>query len=294
MIFERIVSKANDIVIVAEIAEDDGRFRIVYTNEAFTRIFGYTAEEALGQSPRMLQGPDTCEQAVREISAAVHAGQNARRRLLNYTKAGERVWVEVNIVPLPNQDGKAAHFAAIERDVSADVAREGALSDLALKDPLTLVGNRRYFQQALDRELARARQSGDPLALAMLDLDRFKSVNDVWGHDAGDRVLTTFAQILQRHLRGCDHVARIGGEEFAVLLPGASPENAVSIVERLCAGVRAKPMDVTDREAIQVTCSGGVAAFVADHDNPSSLLKRADQALYMAKNAGRDRVVELR
>ena len=171
----------------------------------------------------MLQGPDTCPATVQEISAAVHAGHNARRRLLNYTKGGERVWVEVNIVPLPNPDGKSAHFAAIERDVTADVEREGALSDLALKDPLTLVGNRRYFQQALDRELAQARRSGDPLALAMFDLDRFKSVNDVWGHDAGDRVLTTFAGVLQRHLRGCDHVARIGGEEFAVLLPGALP-----------------------------------------------------------------------
>ena len=242
----------------------------------------------------MLQGPDTCPATVQEISAAVHAGHNARRRLLNYTKGGERVWVEVNIVPLPNHDGKSAHFAAIERDVTADVEREGALSDLALKDPLTLVGNRRYFQQALDRELAQARRSGDPLALAMLDLDRFKSVNDVWGHDAGDRVLTTFAQVLQRHLRGCDHVARIGGEEFAVLLPGASsPERAL------------------DRGAALRRRAGEAYGRQRARDHPRDLQRGPDllrrrprqrldpaqtrrQALYMAKNAGRDRVVELR
>ncbi len=294
MIFERIVHKANDIVIVAEIAQEDGRFRIVYTNEAFTRVFGYTAEEALGQSPRMLQGPDTCAATVQEISQAIHSGANARRRLLNYSKSGERVWVEVNIVPLPNQEGESAHFAAIERDVTADVEREGALSDLALKDPLTLVGNRRYFQQALDRELTQARLSGDPLAFAILDLDRFKSVNDNFGHDAGDRVLTTFAAVLQRHLRGCDHVARIGGEEFAVLLPGAAPENALMIVERLCAGIRAKPIKVNDSQTIPVTCSAGLTSFTPERDDSATLLKRADQALYMAKNGGRDRVVELR
>ncbi len=123
MIFERIVSKANDVIIVAESAADDGRFRIVYTNEAFSRVFGYSFQEAVGQSPRMLQGPDTCAATVQEISGAIHGGATIRRRLLNYTKSGDRVWVDVNIVPLPNQEGGVAHFAAIERVVTMSSAK---------------------------------------------------------------------------------------------------------------------------------------------------------------------------
>lgn len=99
MIFERIVSNANDVIIVAESAADDGSFRIIYTNEAFTRVFGYSSQEAHSQSPRMLQGPDTCSATVQEISGAIHGGATIRRRLLNYTKTEDRVWVDVNIVP---------------------------------------------------------------------------------------------------------------------------------------------------------------------------------------------------
>ncbi len=104
---------------------------------------------------------------------------------------------------------------------------------MALKDSLTRVGNRRYFDVVIDRELAQARDSGEPLALAVLDLDRFKSVNDTWGHEAGDRVLEFFAEVLKRHLRGFDHVARIGGEEFAIVLSGAAQSNAMLAVERV-------------------------------------------------------------
>ena len=278
MIFEHIVSKANDIVLVAEIPETGRNFKIIYTNEAFTRVFGYTAEEAHGQSPRILQGPDTDAATVEEISAAVHAGVSVRRRLLNYSKSGQRVWVEVNIVPLPNAEGRTTHFAAIERDVTADVEREVALEELSMRDPLTQVGNRRAFEAALAR-------------VALFDLDHFKSVNDAHGHQGGDLVLVAFANILTQSVRRVDSIARIGGEEFAVLLPGANATSARTIVERICARLRGRPLDVGEGQTRVITTSAGVTALLGPDEPRDQVVARADRALYAAKAAGRDRVI---
>jgi len=293
VIFEHIVSKANDIVLVAEIPETGRNFKIIYTNEALTRVFGYTAEEAQGQSPRILQGPDTDAATVAEISAAVHQGISVRRRLLNYSKSGERVWVEVNIVPLPNAEGRTTHFAAIERDVTADVEREVALEELSLRDPLTRVGNRRAFEATLAREIAAAKAAGGDLAVALFDLDHFKSVNDVHGHQGGDLVLVAFAAILLEGARRVDSVARIGGEEFAVVLPGADVASAKSLVERMCARLRARPLEVGDGKTRVVTTSAGVTGLQMGDETRDQLMARADRALYDAKAAGRDRVVAI-
>ena len=292
MIFEQIVSHANDIVMVAEISAADGAFRIAYANQAFEKTFGYAAEEVIGQSPRMLQGPLTDAKTVADISAAVHGGVSVRRRLLNYAKCGRPVWVEANIVPLPNQEGVVTHFAAIERDVTTDVEREHALEDLALTDPLTRAGNRRYFDLTMEREMSRARRMGQPLAVGLFDLDHFKSVNDTWGHPAGDLVLVGFAALVRRHLRNYDHIARIGGEEFVVVLPGAQARNAFEIIERICARLRSLPLAISAQQTLNVTCSAGVAVMGGPDDDAAALLARADSALYRAKREGRDQVCE--
>lgn len=288
MIFEEIVSHANDIVIVAETGAERGGFRIAYVNRAFETTFGYEASEVIGCSPRMLQGEGTDPATVQEISVAVHNGVCVRRRLLNYAKSGRPVWVEVNIVPLPNKDGEITHFAAIERDVTADVEREHALEDMALTDPLTRAGNRRYFDQTLERELRQALSSGKPLTLGVLDLDHFKNVNDKHGHPAGDLVLVGFAAVVRRMLRNYDHIARIGGEEFAVVLPGASTTQALEVMERVCARLRTHPIAIASDKSLAITCSAGVAELQGDGDDVAGLLARADEALYRAKREGRD------
>ena len=288
MIFEEIVSHANDIVIVAETRDEGGGFRIAYVNRAFETTFGYSAHEVIGNSPRMLQGEGTDAATVQEISSAVHNGVSVRRRLLNYAKSGRPIWVEVNIVPLPNKDGEITHFAAIERDVTSDVEREHALEDMALTDPLTRAGNRRYFDQTLERELHQAQSSGQPLSLGVLDLDHFKSVNDKHGHPAGDLVLVGFAAVVRRMLRNYDHIARIGGEEFAVVLPRASTAQALEVMERICARLRAQPIAIGADKSLSITCSAGVAEVHSGSDDVAGLLARADEALYRAKREGRD------
>jgi diguanylate cyclase (GGDEF)-like protein/PAS domain S-box-containing protein len=294
LVFERIVNEANDAVIVAEIDPAAGPgFRIAYVNAAFTRVFGYTVEQALGQSPRILQGPDTCADTVREISAVVHGGASIRRRILNYTRAGQPLWVDVNIVPLPSPDGDVRRFAAIERDVSSEVQREAQLEKLAYGDPLTKLANRRFFDQMLGRELSRAHRFGLPLSLAILDVDHFKMVNDTWGHPIGDRILVAVARSILQSVRSYDCIARIGGEEFAVLLPGADLANGKRVIERLCADIHASAHVMVGAETVAVTCSAGLTALKDQLEAGDELMRRADNALYAAKNAGRNRIAVL-
>jgi diguanylate cyclase (GGDEF)-like protein/PAS domain S-box-containing protein len=292
--FERIVNQANDAIIVAEFDPRGGRgFKITYANEAFTRIFGYSKDDAIGQSPRMLQGPDTSPDTIKEISRTVHRGEAIRRRVLNYCRDGQRVWMDVNIVPLPSPDGQIRRFAAIERDITLEVGHEHHLEELAFGDPLTKLGNRRYFDQTLVREMSRARRSGQPLSLAILDIDRFKAVNDAWGHPIGDRVLVAVAHAILQTVRTYDHVARIGGEEFVVLLPGAYLIDAEQITERICAAIRDEAYVVTDGRTVSVTCSVGLTSMLHPTEKPADLTLRADRALYLAKRDGRNRIVTL-
>lgn len=151
------------------------------------------------------------------------------------------------------------------------------LENRALTDALTGLCNRRAWNDELVRELARARRSGDPLCLAMLDIDEFKGFNDEHGHQAGDDALAQTAQAWREQLRTSDLVARYGGEEFAVALPGIRIDAAFCVVERLRIAVPPG-----------VTCSAGVACWNTD-ETPSELIGRADKALYEAKRAGRDR-----
>ncbi|MDP9433790.1 MAG: GGDEF domain-containing protein [Actinomycetota bacterium] len=156
---------------------------------------------------------------------------------------------------------------------------------LAATDGLTKIANRRTFEQTLERELARAARSGEPLSLVLLDVDHFKRLNDTLGHQAGDDVLRNVAAALSCECRDFDTAARYGGEEFAVVLPGCSPQEAVPIAERLRRAVSAAPAPTP------VTASAGIACFPVHGGDVEALVRSADAALYAAKAAGRDRTM---
>lgn len=160
----------------------------------------------------------------------------------------------------------------------------------AITDGLTGLRSRRFFDQALLNETIRAVRSGNPMSLLLLDIDHFKKVNDTFGHDGGDRVLVEVAHRLSRFVRPGDIVSRYGGEEFAILLPGADITQAQEIAERVRQGVAAAPIAVTKSSLYHVTVSIGVAPMPARDADPTSLIIFADRALYAAKNAGRNRV----
>jgi diguanylate cyclase (GGDEF)-like protein len=162
------------------------------------------------------------------------------------------------------------------------------LEHLAATDELTGVGNRRQFIERIGTEIARAKRSGDPLSLLSLDLDHFKTINDKYGHPAGDSVLCAFVQKCLEAIRPYDVVARVGGEEFMVLLPGATLEAARVIGERLRSAIEGDAFDVGIPPTIKVTISIGVSEFGRDGDTLDSFLGVADQRLYRAKHEGRN------
>jgi len=164
--------------------------------------------------------------------------------------------------------------------------------EAGLRDTVTAVGNRRFFDACFASEVARAQRGGDSFCLALADIDRFKHVNDRFGHLVGDRLLRLFANILAQNVRGQDKVARFGGEEFALMFPGARLEEAVVAVERIRAVLENKQWTVepSGERVGKVTASFGVARLSAD-ESGEDLLRRVDQLLYEAKVQGRNRVV---
>lgn len=163
--------------------------------------------------------------------------------------------------------------------------------EMAVTDALTGLHNRRYMTGQLDPLVAHANRGGAPAAVLVLDIDHFKAVNDTFGHDAGDEVLTEFAVRLATNVRAVDLPCRFGGEEFVVVMPDTTVEDARAIADRIRAQVAGTPFSVLGGEALNVTISIGVAATTGDDDSTDALLKRADEALYEAKKGGRNRVI---
>jgi diguanylate cyclase (GGDEF)-like protein len=170
-------------------------------------------------------------------------------------------------------------------------AARAAAIDAATHDPLTGLFNRRHMEDALKREEARARRGDEPIGIIMLDIDHFKHLNDVHGHDAGDQVLRAFAESVRRQIREEDIACRYGGEEFTVIMPGASIPIAAARAELLRAGLARLEIDYQGRPLGQITVSAGVAAFPKDGPTTMAVLQSADQALLHAKSEGRNRVV---
>ena len=192
------------------------------------------------------------------------------------------------------QDGIQAHVANLDSQVLQRTRQlEGALDEiraLTITDPLTGCYNRRYLDERLREEVLRSQRSGRPLSVIITDIDHFKRINDTRGHPAGDRVLKGLAEILASEMRSqIDWVARLGGEEFVVLLPDTALDAAGRVAERLRLAVESTPFSHEGKE-MNVSASFGVAAR-GESDSPESLLKRADMNLYRAKAAGRNAVV---
>jgi diguanylate cyclase (GGDEF)-like protein len=196
----------------------------------------------------------------------------------------------------------AASFGAIELRIAdllvtqvavalRNAERHAVVSDAAVRDPLTGLLNRRYFDEAVETAFANARRSGGALSLIVLDLDRFSAVNNEYGHATGDAVLRRVARAMAGAIRAGDTAARYGGEEFVVIAPGADAVSAVAVAERVRAAVAGAMIAGPDGAEVSITVSAGVASLLADELDGKALFRAADSALLAAKRAGRDRVV---
>ena len=196
--------------------------------------------------------------------------------------------------PIDRNELTARVRTQVKRKRYADRLRENlqASMELAITDPLTGLHNRRYLQSHLAALISERQARGKMLSLCIIDVDHFKRVNDTFGHDAGDEVLRELAQRLRKQTRGVDVVARFGGEEFVVAMPDTDSLVAFHAADRIRKAIEGEPFLVHNRtRAIDVTCSIGMTGMLADESSVTTLLKRADEALYRAKRSGRNRVV---
>lgn len=257
----------------------DGRF--VELNSAWEESLGYELDELRAIEFAQLVHPGDRER-VREMAAAAFAGSGhgaLECRVL--AKDGSWHWLRSSSTLDEDEQllySRATDVTELKRIEAEREQLLGEVQSLARQDALTGLPNRRVLDEALPRELARARRAESPLCLALLDLDHFKVYNDTHGHLAGDEALRESAIAWESSLRGEDLIVRFGGEEFLVLLPGCSLEQARETVERL-----------RDATAHGQTCSAGIACW--DYrESPDELVRRADEALYVAKSAGRDQL----
>ncbi|MGC8470587.1 MAG: diguanylate cyclase domain-containing protein, partial [Acetobacteraceae bacterium] len=264
----------------------------LYVSPVCEELFGYTAAEMLARSFRedvLAEDAEMAATLVRGLDAS-HPQVSLQERFRR--KDGRVIWVESNIRWLDDERGYVVSLRDISGRKTIESELEAAnqrLELLAWQDSLTGLGNRRAFDRRLDHEYRRAHRSGAPLALILIDVDRFKHFNDMYGHPAGDDCLRAVAGAVDSVLRRpADHGARYGGEEIAMLLPETDEAGAVLLAERVCATVRALGIEHAGNEGGIVTVSAGVAAILPGDgaDTASGLVRAADRALYAAKSVG--------
>jgi diguanylate cyclase (GGDEF)-like protein/PAS domain S-box-containing protein len=269
--------------------------RLVWVNESFTRLTGYTAEEAIGQkTSSLLYFERTDPGTVARIRESFDARRGIRFEILVRGKDGREWWLDTDAQPLLGTGGELRGWICIQADITEQVKireelrrSEREISFLAYHDPLTGLANRLGFRGRLDQVLARANEANTRCAVMLIDLDRFKHVNDTLGHDIGDKLLAEVARRVRASVGESDIVARLGGDEFVVVIPdldaSMSLENIVAHVFDQLHGNINLPGRV-----IYTSASVGVAVSPKDGTDGSTLLQHADLAMYAAKYQGGD------
>ena len=284
-----IINSAHDGII----AIDDQQL-IKTFNKAAEDIFGYHAKEMIGQSIEMLipeQARNMHSQYVRDFAASPVESRPMHKRaeVTGLCKDGSVRQLEITIAKI------AVHgeheFMAVVRDVSEQMKYIDELKMYATTDHMTGCSNRRHFIENAEREISRCRRHQYPLSVILLDIDHFKQINDNYGHNAGDTVLTTFAKECLQFKRKSDLVARWGGEEFCFLLPDTDLTHAMLVAERIQASSRKLSFSLEDGQTLKaITASFGVAQISTEDLSIDDLVRKADIALYKAKQNGRDRI----
>jgi diguanylate cyclase (GGDEF)-like protein/PAS domain S-box-containing protein len=287
------VARLNDMVVIAKVAKVAGAEQpIIFVNDAFERRTGYQRAEVLGRSWRMLLGVDTDPAVIERIRAAVARTEPVTAELMYYTKSGAPYWVEMELVPFADEGGNNTHWVAVGRDITERKKSEGHIHRLAFFDVLTGLPNRRLLMERLDQLLASAQAGAGFGAVMFIDLDHFKYINDARGHAVGDALLRNAAERLSRLVRKGDTVARIGGDEFVVLLAhlghdeaGAS-ESALVVAEKIRHAIT--ECFQIDGQSYNSSASIGVTLLPKAGQTVHDLLREADTAMYRAKAEGRN------
>lgn len=272
----------------------DAEYRVVWASRPIEQFMGIDPSRILGVSKHKLIEKtirhlfENGDRYVRNVNLAYRSGTSLEGRTYHVlpTDTLQERWLEHRSYPIES-GAYAGGRIDIYRDMTERVRLEDELSHRATHDYLTGLLNRQQFEVLLDQEIHRTQRYGTPLSVVMYDVDQFKSINDTLGHEAGDDVLKRLATEPRGHMRATDRLARWGGEEFMLLLPDCQFNDAVRMAERIRTTVREMKVDGSDGN---LTISAGVTQY-REGESRRSLLKRLDDALYRAKQRGRDRVV---
>jgi diguanylate cyclase (GGDEF)-like protein/PAS domain S-box-containing protein len=280
--FQRYIEQCPDAVLVTDTAG-----RIVYANPAFERMTGYASSELAGCTPALLKSGMHEADFYRELWSALLAGREFRALFANRKKSGEPYYEDKIIRPLFDADGRATHFVSFGRDATERAREFDRLLHAATHDSLTDLPNRSLFLDRLGQALRHAARREEQLTLAILDIDRFRDTNNRCGHMAGDTVLQAVAARTRGCVREADTVARIGGDELAVILLDATEAQAGPVLAKIVAA-NAAPVR-HDGANIRATVSVGASGYPRDAQDADALRKQADLAMYAAKAAGGNR-----
>ena len=261
---------------------------IVDVNLAFTNITGYSRDEVIGRNPNILSSGNQNKEFYAQLWATLKRDKAWRGEIWNRRKSGEIYPELLSISALCDNSGKVLRHVAVFSDISHLKEHEAELTRVAHYDPLTSIPNRLLLADRMKLGISQAARDQNMMAVCYLDLDGFKPINDTMGHEVGDTILVEVSRRIENTIRGGDTVARLGGDEFVILLLGLEKgEESLATVERLLKSI-AEPISIQSK-TLRISASIGVSIYPIDNEDPDTLLRHADQAMYAAKESGKNR-----
>lgn len=283
-VFETILAASPDQIYILDL---DGR--ITYANKAKAELYGMSPDTIKGKNYFDLNFTFAPE-LQQHIEQVIATGKIYRGELSNWvTTAQDELQFEYILAPVLNDKDKVEAVVGITRDITERKAVEQQSWHNANYDQLTSIPNRRLFQDRLEQDINHSARNGLPIALMFIDLDNFKEVNDLLGHETGDILLREAAGRITACVRTTDTVARLGGDEFTVIVSDIIDTNSLGMIAQKIIESLTRPFHILG-EVVNITGSIGITHFPQDAATPEDLLKNADQAMYAAKNAGRNQV----
>ncbi|HEX7953531.1 MAG TPA: EAL domain-containing protein [Burkholderiales bacterium] len=282
---DQAIESSVNAVVIASRAGDGAQ--IVYVNPAFERITGYGPSQALGREVLFLQGTDSEQPGLHNLSLALREQRDASAVVRSYRKDGTQFWNEIHLSPVRDSADAVTHYVGILNDVTDAKRYQEELERKANIDELTGLANRNFLRDLLAQGLAYARRHDKSMTVMFVDLDHFKLINDSLGHAAGDELLRQVAGRLRATVRGSDVAGRQSGDEFVILLNDEGQDAAIAEMARRVLNIILQPYDIEGHELF-LSCSIGYAVFPRDGESSDVLLRNADAAMYRAKEAGRN------
>jgi diguanylate cyclase (GGDEF)-like protein/PAS domain S-box-containing protein len=274
----KLLESTNDVVLITDSNVDNPV--IQYVNKAFEDLTGFTKKEAIGQTPRILQGPNTDINTLRRIKKSLLLKKPINVELLNYSKDGREYWLNFSVIPLFDDNGEVSHFGAIERDITQQKYLQHSLYELANKDHLTGAINRNLFYDVAAISFANNLRSNLSFAIMVIDVDSFKHINDTYGHLEGDEQLRLISSICLNNIRQTDYLCRFGGDEFILLIHGLDSDELKTKAHNIITAL-------SNNQKVKASVCIGATLVDTKDTNINDLIARADLALYEAKKKGK-------